>query len=315
MKSRLSIIVPIYNVEHYLENSILSLKSFLNNKHVEIILVDDGSTDSSSKVSDDLSKRFNNIVTYHRKNVGLSGARNFGLSKANGEYIYFFDSDDQLNDGFSDKLLTVLNISNNEDLILFTHHEISEDGSEKLFYVQSIERDAIQRIDKDTVFREIFGKKQESIMGYAPTKIYNRKLIRNLLFRAMNYEDLVFFVEAIEMSEQTDFLLINSPGYKYFRRKNSITRTVTEKNLLDKLKSIDLVLNIVRQHNENSNVLSHVFEMLFVGYLWTAKLNRGLKSKKVSLKIKTVLKSNSDIYFYLFPGIKNWLKFMFYRYL
>lgn len=93
---KLSIIVPIYNVENYLErcmNSIIAIKNF---KYITVILVDDGSTDESGLIADEYAKRFDNICVYHKVNGGLSDARNYGLLRAETEYVFFIDSDDML---------------------------------------------------------------------------------------------------------------------------------------------------------------------------------------------------------------------------
>ena len=91
--TKISIIVPIYNVEKYLKRS---LDSLVNQtlKDIEIILVDDGSTDNSHKIAEGYKKNYSNVLLVTKENGGLSDARNFGLQYASGEYIAFVDSDD-----------------------------------------------------------------------------------------------------------------------------------------------------------------------------------------------------------------------------
>lgn len=93
MKPWISVIVPVYNVEKYLEKCVYSLikQSFSNS---EIILIDDGSTDSSGKICDDFAQKYGNIIAVHKANGGLATARNAGLEYAKGEYVTFVDSDD-----------------------------------------------------------------------------------------------------------------------------------------------------------------------------------------------------------------------------
>lgn len=93
---KFSIIVPVYNVERYLSRCIESLinQTYSN---IEILLIDDGSSDQSPEICDEYSKKYGNIVVYHKKNGGLSDARNYGLERASGEYILFVDSDDYIN--------------------------------------------------------------------------------------------------------------------------------------------------------------------------------------------------------------------------
>ena len=94
-KCKVSIIVPVYNVEKYVERCIESIikQSY---KNLEIILIDDGSKDNSGKICDEYAEKDNRIKVIHKKNGGLSDARNTGLNIADGEYICFIDSDDYI---------------------------------------------------------------------------------------------------------------------------------------------------------------------------------------------------------------------------
>ena len=94
MKPKISVIVPIYNVEKYLKKCVDSLLS-QTLKEIEIILVDDGSTDESLKICNAYSETDNRIQVFSNRNVGQGLERNFGVKKATGEYISFLDSDDQ----------------------------------------------------------------------------------------------------------------------------------------------------------------------------------------------------------------------------
>lgn len=108
MNYLISVIVPVYNVLNYLEKCVQTLtKQTYSN--LEIILVDDGSTDGSSKLCDKIAKNDNRIKVIHKENGGLSSARNAGLDAAQGEYISFIDSDDSINLNFYNVLLKVLN--------------------------------------------------------------------------------------------------------------------------------------------------------------------------------------------------------------
>ena len=94
-KELISIIVPVYNVEKYLKKCVDSIVN-QTYKNLEIILVDDGATDSSGEICDELEKLDNRIKVYHKENGGLSDARNYGVARATGSYIGFVDSDDYI---------------------------------------------------------------------------------------------------------------------------------------------------------------------------------------------------------------------------
>ena len=102
MDKLISVIVPIYNVEKYLTKCI---ESIINQtyKNLEIILVDDGSPDKSPIICDEYAKKDNRIKVIHKKNGGLSDARNYGMSLATGEYISFIDSDDYIDEEMYEK--------------------------------------------------------------------------------------------------------------------------------------------------------------------------------------------------------------------
>lgn len=91
----ISIIVPVYNVEEFLNRCVESIL-IQSYKNIEILLIDDGSTDNSSKICDEYSIKDKRVKVIHKENGGLSDARNIGLENANGKYIAFVDSDDYI---------------------------------------------------------------------------------------------------------------------------------------------------------------------------------------------------------------------------
>ena len=107
----ISIIVPVYNVEDYLEDCVHSLE-LQTYKNIEIILVDDGSPDRSGKICDKLALKDARIKVIHKKNGGLSDARNEGLEHSNGEYIAFVDSDDIVEPNFIKVLYSLITQGN-----------------------------------------------------------------------------------------------------------------------------------------------------------------------------------------------------------
>ena len=112
-----SVIIPVYNVEKYLEECV---NSVLNQtyKNIEIILVDDGSTDSSGTMCDSFAEHHNNIKVYHKSNGGQSTARNMGLEEAQGKYIYFLDSDDIIVPDALEKLCNIAE-TDSSDVVFF----------------------------------------------------------------------------------------------------------------------------------------------------------------------------------------------------
>ncbi len=126
MRNKLSIIIPVYNVGILLKRC---LNSIVDQKCVgiEIILVDDGSTDHSLKICEDYSKKYKFISTFHKNNGGSSSARNFGLKYASGEYIWFIDSDDRIEKGSLEQLMSVIN-RYKSDVFICSSKKVTESG-------------------------------------------------------------------------------------------------------------------------------------------------------------------------------------------
>ncbi len=124
---KITVIIPVYNVEKYLK---VAIDATINQtyKNLEIILVDDGSTDSSGKICDEYSKIDNRIKVIHQENKGLSGARNTGLDNATGKYIMFSDSDDTFEIDACEKLYNSIE-ETNADYVVGNYINMDEDGT------------------------------------------------------------------------------------------------------------------------------------------------------------------------------------------
>ena len=105
MKGKISVIVPVYKAESYLDRCVESIVN-QTYKNLEIILVDDGSPDNSPKMCDDWAKKDERIKVIHKKNGGVSSARNAGINEATGEFVQFVDSDDYIDLSFCEQLVT-----------------------------------------------------------------------------------------------------------------------------------------------------------------------------------------------------------------
>ncbi len=139
----ISIIVPVYNVCDYLEKCVKSIV-FQSYKNIEIILVDDGSTDSSGKMCDELAVKYNRVVVYHKENGGLSSARNYGLDRMRGEYFFFVDSDDYIFPGTIETLYNGLKLLN-VDIIECQFLKVSGDSATSSLNSFTLRKDSIQK--------------------------------------------------------------------------------------------------------------------------------------------------------------------------
>lgn len=135
----ISIIVPIYNVEPYLRRCLDSLvalepiikekttKSLSEKNDIEIILIDDGSTDDSGRTADEYALHYSNFIVYHTENCGLSAARNYGIEKSHGEWLMFVDSDDWVKPNFC-RIPYMMACDYNADLVIFNIYVINSKG-------------------------------------------------------------------------------------------------------------------------------------------------------------------------------------------
>ncbi len=125
---RFSIVIPVYNVEKYLERCVTSMEE-QEFKDYEVILVDDGSTDGSGEICDRLALKNHKIRVFHRENRGVSSARNYGMDKADGEYVLFVDADDYVDHNFFQKLDHSLKIHGDPEVAVYGGRE--EEGSKR----------------------------------------------------------------------------------------------------------------------------------------------------------------------------------------
>lgn len=223
--NKISIIVPVYKVEQYLERCVNSLIN-QTYKNIEIILVDDGSPDQCPKMCDDYASEDSRIKVIHKKNGGLSDARNAGLRIATGEYVMYVDSDDYVEKNSCEKLIE--NAIGNIDVIVGACREISPTGI--TFQQHTNLEENRTYTAKEYVLLSI--KKNE---WYAPAclNLYRRAfLIDNNLYYKVGY-----YFEDIEMLPRL-FLAnptvryVNCPFYNYVIREDSImTSPVTQEKI------------------------------------------------------------------------------------
>lgn len=212
MKPLISIIVPIYNVEKYLNQCIDSIinQTYIN---LEIILVDDGSPDNCGQICDDYKLKDDRIVVVHQKNMGLSGARNSGLRIAKGDYIAFVDSDDWIGERMYEVMLNLL-LKHDLDIIECGANDTNKDIEYKnINYNVIVENswEALERIIKTTSF---------SVWR----RLYKRENIKDSVF-VLNKtsEDVYYMVDNIPKINKLGYYKF--PFYNYRSNPESITRS------------------------------------------------------------------------------------------
>ncbi len=233
-KNLISVIVPIYNVENYLEKCI---DSILNQtyQNLEVILVDDGSPDNCAKICDEYANKDSRVVVLHKENGGVSSARNLGLEKAKGEFITFVDSDDYLEPTMYEKLIQKQQLEN-LDIVFARYKEIYESGEVK------ITETALEDFCKTSnlVYTFNCSSKKEKLNG--ETKIHDRvfcslwrMLFKSEVLKGIKFstkirymEDFVFFNE-VALYSNIKFGFIDEYLYNYLIRGTSAYQTKSKK--------------------------------------------------------------------------------------
>jgi len=229
--AKLSIVIPVYNVEDYLDECIESITSQINDGRtdIEVVLVDDGSRDSSGIKCDSWSNKKKYINTLHKANGGLSSARNAGLDVAKGEYILFVDSDDRIATGSLDAILKSINESNS-DLYFLSGIKFFQNGKREALDVP-MDRNCVFQKESTEVIKYI--SSMTRYPGSACTKAYNRHFLDKNKLRFPSdrriAEDLGFTLRCLLVANTFDVVEGNFYEYRQ-NREGSITSNSTSVN-------------------------------------------------------------------------------------
>lgn len=222
-KPLISIIIPVYKVEKYLEKCIKSVLS-QTYKNLQIILVDDGSPDNCGNICDDYAKIDNRIEVIHKANGGLSDARNVGLKVARGEYIGFVDSDDYVSNEMFENLYNTL-ISNDADVSICNFYIVIDNKN----IIKNADN-GVKIYNKLEILKEILLDKK--IQSYAWNKLYKRELFKDIEYPVgKKYEDIgtTFYI----LEKCSKIAVSGSPEYYYITRGDSIVNNNTEGTVID----------------------------------------------------------------------------------
>lgn len=229
--SLISVIIPIYKVERYLRRCIDSVIS-QTYKNLEIILVDDGSPDGCGKICDEVAKKDRRIIVIHKKNGGLSDARNAGLRKAKGDYFIFIDADDYIDTKMIQILFENLKKSNAD--ISVCNYDIFDENENYIFKDFELEEEKGEFSGYEAAEKTLF--KQEPQMVVAWNKLTKRKLWENRIFPIGKQHEDDF--TSYQLYYEADKVVITKmPLYHYFQRSDSIVGVGFNIKSLDKIEA------------------------------------------------------------------------------
>ena len=240
-----SIIIPIYNVEKYLDKC---LKTIINQtyKNIEIILVDDGSTDNSLFICNKYAEDDKRIKVLHKKNEGVSVARNIGIKLSTGKFVVFVDPDDYVSNNHIETLYNCI-ISNNVDLVISNAINVTEDGN---MFKNEEKKDFF--MNKEECLKELLSENNFSHVCWG--NIYKRELLEVCSFndKYRIAEDLDFLYEYISNIESGYFLSKNT--YYWLMREGSATNSQYSEKWNDEL---EICKSIIERNFDLQSDLYH----------------------------------------------------------
>ncbi|SER83474.1 glycosyltransferase family 2 protein [Lachnobacterium bovis] len=313
MKELISVIVPVYNIEKYIKKCVKSIER-QTYENIEIILVDDGSTDKSGIICDELAKSDKRIRVYHQQNKGLSEARNKGIKEAKGEFLSFVDGDDVVFSKMYEKMLETLLISDADFAVT---------GVVKYYGKDKKEFDPITKfevVDEKGYWRSIRIEKGIKY-NVSCAKLYKKELFNDVEFLPGRVHEDEFLLNEI-MPKVDKVAKVKGVYYVYRMREGSITntkKTVKEimcslmalwdrymyfKNMRykeDQAYTLMCLIHIIRFNDENiEKTLDYEIlkRRIFMEYK-----NKKNRSKDILVRVKTYLLVK---HFKIFSILKRW---------
>lgn len=263
MSVKISIIIPIYNSEKYIERCLKSIM-YQNYDNLEIILVNDGSKDKSVEIMKKFQKLDNRIKIIDKKNTGVSDTRNRGLEIATGDYIMFMDSDDCLEENAINKIINII-YEKNVDIIKFNYNillnemKVKEESEDYTKYTQKI----LFELDIKKFMDEILSGK---INAYVWTLVIKKEIIKNIRFNEKigMMEDLLFYINIL--LEASRMFVMNDGLYDYFVNPESVCNSSKYyyRNFCDMLMVHDLVANELKDKKEFSKIREKKLDFLII---------------------------------------------------
>lgn len=277
---KLSIIIPVYNVEEYIRKCLEScVNQTFNTADYEIIVVNDGTPDGSVKIINEYVEKYENIVLINQENKGLSAARNTGLRYAKGDYVWFVDSDDWIDSMSLEILWPYLN---RFDIICQRSFFRNYSSAENI-----IDYKGEFRQGKDIVFNNYDSKAQ--------LYLYNKDYLKSNAISFKNgiyHEDMHFTPRALYMAASV--ICIQSPLYHYRLRDNSISTTVAPKRILDLMDTCNDLLEFSRLHIKIDDISSWYRTVILRTLIQILSLNRHIEDKNVHTSVKKYINSHRE---------------------
>lgn len=278
MDDLISVIVPVYNVEKYLNKCV---DSILNQTYtnIEIILVDDGSKDKSGSICDEYEKTDKRVKTIHQSNAGVCSARNIALSESKGKWVAFIDSDDWVEKKYIEELYKCA-IKTNSDIVACGYNRVT--GSNKECINNSGETTELSP-------REFLIKvlNPQTGMGFCHMKLYKRKIIKDVLFNVnLSVGEDALFNEQI-VSNMDKMCILQKALYNYRINQNSVVRRYDAEYAIKYLRAMEITKEyLLKKYSEDEEIIQNYYNfvafhvlLVAVNYCYTKDNNSKNKTE------------------------------------
>lgn len=308
-KPFISVVMPIYNVQRHLKQAIESVLS-QTFQDFEIILVDDASPDNCPNICDEYVRKYEKIsVIHHKKNQGLSVARNSGLDVANGQYIWFMDSDDYVDADLFQIVYDSIQV-NTAQVVVFGLVEEYFDQEDKLHHIKRICPEEMFLKTSEDVRNVIIDLEVQTLYGYAWNKFYSLDYLKKIGLKYEKItliEDIQFNVKYCTEIEKMNILAI-APYHYNKRMDSSLTNKFVKDYYELHWKRINMIFQQYCEWGKCTDEVKEKLAALFTRYIFSAiqrncdkKANMNLRQRKVW--IDTLFKD--DLYNELIPYGKS----------
>ena len=288
MENLISIIVPIYNVEKYLNKCIDSI-IHQTYKNLEIILVDDGSPDRCPQICDEYAKKDSRIKVFHKKNGGVSSARNIGLINSTGKYIGFIDPDDYIEPTMYEELLNTLKKSNAK-ISMCGYASIKNN---KIINIETYENLTEKIISSEKFLSDILDCK---LLGITCNKLFLKDKNSNLQFNEnIHYsEDTLLLFDFLNPNDT--IAICTKKLYNYIKSESSINENIMSEKKMSCFNAVYLIINICKEKFPNLVDKTSNFKQNFcIKFLLDAYRSSYSKNKKYIPKLRKYLEECNPI--------------------
>lgn len=247
-KNMISVIIPIYNVESYINKCLESVTN-QTYKNLEIILIDDGSTDSSGEICNKWSQKDCRINVFHTSNYGVSHARNEGLRHIHGEFVSFIDADDWIDEDMFERM--VKHMVQDHCEVSVCGYKIEFENYSKVIFKKDKPNTLTREKAVKLIFRFENNKVPKVISWELCDKIFSRQIVQNLNFDESIYmgEDMLFCWQALKHANRVLYIPIYA--YHYVMRSQSAMHQGISSKSLSVLKAVRMILQDTENESES----------------------------------------------------------------